>query len=125
MTGRINRIDGQQELQARRLDRTGLAGGLSFAEVLTSRMEREAGVSFSAHAAERFRERGIGLEPAALQRLGDAVNRAETKGAADTLVLLDDMALIVNIPNRMVVTAMNGDTLREHVFTNIDSTIFA
>lgn len=125
MTERINRIDGQQEIQARRLDRTGLAGGLSFAEVLTARMEREAGVSFSAHAAERLRERGIGLEQAELQRLGDAVDRAESKGSVDTLVLLDDIALIVNIPNRKVVTAMNGDTLREHVFTNIDSTVFA
>lgn len=36
---------------------------------------------------------------------------------------MKDMALIVNIPNRTVVTAMDGNAMKDNVFTQIDSAV--
>lgn len=98
---------------------------LSFSEVLRSRLEEKAGVSFSAHTIERLRERGINLNGRQIERLSQAVDRAGEKGATDSLILMDDTAFIVSIKNRTVITAMTGDSIKEHVFTNIDSTVVA
>lgn len=98
---------------------------LTFSDVLKSRLEKETGVTFSAHAMDRLQQRGIDLAPDQIGRLGDAVARAESKGAQDSLVLLDNMAFIVSVENSTVVTAMSGDALRETVFTNIDSAVIA
>jgi flagellar operon protein len=97
--------------------------GLSFAEVLKSRLEEQTGMTFSSHAVDRLQERGIILEHDDLERLSSAVTKAEEKGANESLILMNDMAFIVNIKNRTVVTAMVGDSLRENIFTNIDSTV--
>ncbi len=65
------------------------------------------------------------LNDADMTTLQLAVNRAEEKGARDSLVLLRDMAFIVSVPNRTVVTAMDSEHLKENVFTNIDSAVIA
>jgi flagellar operon protein len=81
------------------------------------------GVKFSNHAVERMQSRGISFNQTDLQRLGDAINRASAKGSKDTLVLMNDSALIVSVKNKTVVTVMDKNALKENVFTNIDSTI--
>lgn len=81
------------------------------------------GVKFSNHAVERMMSRGIKFEPQDMQRLNDAVNRAASKGSKDSLILMNDSALIVSVKNKTVVTVMDKNALKENVFTNIDSTI--
>jgi len=98
---------------------------LSFSEVLRARLEQEAGVKFSAHALERLNERGIVLEREELSRLSGAVTQAEEKGVNDSLILINDKAFIVSIKNQTVVTAMTGESIKDNVFTNIDSTVIA
>ena len=98
---------------------------LSFSDILKTQLERDAGLKFSAHAINRLNERGISLEKDELARLSEAVSRAEGKGSNDSLILIDDKAFIVSIKNQTVVTAMAGDTIKENVFTNIDSTVLA
>jgi flagellar operon protein len=83
----------------------------------------KAGVRFSNHAAERMMHRGIRFAPEDLEKLNQAVQKAESKGAKDTLVLMNDSALIVSIKNKTVVTVMDRASLKENVFTNIDSTV--
>lgn len=80
-------------------------------------------VKFSAHAIERMRSRGIALNPQTLQRLEEAVQKAADKGARESLMLTDDAALIVSVKNKTVITAMDRETMKENVFTNIDSTV--
>ncbi|HZG84395.1 TIGR02530 family flagellar biosynthesis protein [Paenibacillus sp.] len=80
-------------------------------------------LKFSHHAEQRLAQRGIRLEPEQLSRIGGAVDKAAAKGAKDSLVLFQDMAFIVNVKNRTVVTAMDGASMNDHVFTQIDSTI--
>lgn len=80
-------------------------------------------LKFSSHAVDRIQSRGIKLQPEDLAKLNDAVAKAKTKGAKDTLVLMGDNAFVVSIKNNTVVTAMDRNALKENVFTNIDSTI--
>jgi len=93
-------------------------------DVALARMER-AQLDFSKHAIKRIEQRGLDLDPARLTRLEAAVGRAEAKGARDSLILLDELALVVNVRNRTVVTAMDEASRKEHVFTNIDSVVIA
>ena len=79
-------------------------------------------VSFSAHATERMRARGIDLSDEELSRLGDAVNKMASKGARESLIYMNDVALVVSIRNRTVITAMDGMSAKDNIFTNIDST---
>lgn len=109
----------------------------SFKEVLTQTLESPAaasvtgsplstqanGIKFSNHAIERMQTRGISYTPERLQKLDEVVKKAAAKGSKDTLVLMDDSALIVSVKNNTVVTVMDKNNLRENVFTNIDSTV--
>lgn len=80
-------------------------------------------VKFSNHAIERMRTRGITFGPEDVARLSEAVGRAAAKGSKDSLILMNDSALIVSVKNNTVVTVMDKNALKENVFTNIDSTI--
>jgi flagellar operon protein len=82
-------------------------------------------VRFSAHAQTRLQSRQIALEAGHLDRLQGAVQRAASKGARDALVLMDDLAMVVSVVNRTVVTVVDRDNLKQNVFTNIDSAVIA
>lgn len=58
-----------------------------------------------------------------LKRLEQAVDKAASKGGQDSLILMDGLALIVNIRNRTVVTAIDRSSRRKGVFTNIDTVV--
>ncbi len=99
-----------------------------FKSVFQNELDR---LRFSKHAQERLDARRIHLDQSDLSHLQHAVARAEEKGAQASLVLLPahhhsggrDVAFIVSVKNRMVVTAIDGERLRENVFTNIDSAV--
>lgn len=81
------------------------------------------GIKFSNHAVDRMRTRGITFSPEDISRLSEAVGKAAAKGSKDSLILMNDSALIVSVKNNTVVTVMDKNALKENVFTNIDSTI--
>lgn len=81
------------------------------------------GLKFSNHAIERMRDRGISVKPEDMAKLNEAVEKAAKKGSKESLVLMGDTALIVSIKNRTVVTAMDKESMKEKVFSNIDSTM--
>lgn len=83
----------------------------------------DSGLKFSNHAVERMHTRGIRFTPEQLHRIGTGARKAASKGAKETLVLMDDSALIVSQKNNTVVTVMDKAALKENVFTNIDSTV--
>jgi flagellar operon protein len=96
--------------------------GPSFGDVLA---ERTAQVQFSGHALQRVRRRGIELGATTLQRLQAGVDRAAGKGARDSVVFVDSTAFVVSVRNRTVITAVDRDHMKDHVFTNIDSAVIA
>jgi len=93
----------------------------SFAETLAEAQN----LKFSNHAQKRLEKRNITLSDEGLSRLNSAVVKAEKRGGQESLVLMDDLAFIVNIRDRLVVTAMDADSRRDGVFTQIDSVVFA
>ncbi len=81
-------------------------------------------IKFSNHAIKRLESRNIQLSDSSLDKIKSAVEKAEQKGAKDSLIMLDNTAYVVNIPNRTVVTAIELNQANENVFTNIDSVVF-
>ncbi|HBA68682.1 MAG TPA: flagellar protein [Lachnospiraceae bacterium] len=105
---------------------TDIGGSLSFQDVLNKTAEsaeKAAGVRFSKHAANRLAERNIELTDNQMERLQEGTMKAGAKGINDSLVLVDQLAFIVNIPNHTVVTAMNQTEADESIFTNIDGAV--
>jgi flagellar operon protein len=110
-----------------------IGSGPSFQETLagiekTQNFDKTANVSpaslkFSNHAIERMRSRGVSFTPEQMGKLESAVKKAAEKGGKDSLVLMNDTALIVSVKNNTVVTVVDKASLKENVFTNIDSTI--
>ncbi|XEC97114.1 TIGR02530 family flagellar biosynthesis protein [Paenibacillus tarimensis] len=90
----------------------------AFREVLDAKT-----LTFSHHAETRIKQRGISLGPDQLHRIAAAIDQAEAKGAKDSLVLFHNIAMIVNVPSRTVITAMEGNAMQGNVFTQIDSAV--
>lgn len=88
-------------------------------------LEREVyGVKFSQHAIQRLQSRNIAIDQAGMAKLSGAVDKAAQKGAKESLVLMNnDLALVVSIKNKTVITAMDGASMKDNLFTNIDSAI--
>lgn len=94
----------------------------SFDDVFTEELQN---LKFSKHAQQRIEASNMNLSSDDLQQLNSAVQKADTKGANESLVLLRDMAFVVNVKNKTVITAIDSGRLKENVFTNIDSAIIA
>ena len=95
--------------------------GKSFNEVLDSVRSNE--LIFSKHANERLLSRNIDLSDSQLERLQNGTRRAEEKGIKESLVMVDNLAFIVNVRNNTVITAVNEK--EDKVFTNIDGAVIA
>lgn len=95
-------------------------GSSVFDKVLASQTEE---IKFSSHAQQRMRSRNISFGPQEMNLLQSAVKKARDKGARESLILMGDMALVVSIKNNTVITAMDGQSIKENVFTNIDSAV--
>jgi flagellar operon protein len=97
--------------------------GASFGDAL-----KRAGqdLRLSRHAQKRIDRRELDLDAGRLDRLNDAITSVAQKGGRNSVVLLDDLALVVDVRERTVVTAMNREEGgRNRVFTNIDSVVIA
>ena len=103
---------------------TGRAAGPSFGQLLHDQLSAQAAranVKFSGHAQARLASRNISFSGDDIAKLGTAITHAASKGARESLVLMDQAALVVSVPNRTVITAVAKDSLKENIFTNIDS----
>lgn len=97
----------------------------SFGSALQAQMAKQSNVQFSAHAQKRLAERNVQLNESEHARLGVAVDKVQQRGADKSLVLMDDLALVVSARNRMVITAVDSSNSKDSVFTNIDSAVIA
>ncbi|MGA2296465.1 MAG: TIGR02530 family flagellar biosynthesis protein [FCB group bacterium] len=96
--------------------------GTQFEDIFTEELKK---LKFSAHAQTRLSSREISLSDEDMNRLNSAVSKADEKGANESLVLLDDKAFIVSVPNKTVITVVNNNQMDERIITNIDSAVFA
>ena len=101
------------------------ADGLSFQQILEQKSVREiqGNLRFSKHALGRLNDRNIELSEGQLERLNDGARKAGQKGIKESLVIVDQLAFIVNVPNQTVVTAMDSTETTENIFTNINGAV--
>lgn len=102
--------------------------GLSFQQILWQRnqeIQEPGDLRFSKHALNRLNDRNIELDTLQLERLKVGADKAGEKGIRDSLVIVDQLAFIVNVPNRTVVTAMDSTATDENIFTNINGAVIA
>jgi flagellar operon protein len=95
----------------------------SFKEILRRAGEpaQNEPLKFSAHALARLASRNISLSHEDLAKMNAMADKAAAKGAKQSLFMMRDIAMVVSVKNRVVITAVDGDSMRENVFTNIDS----
>ncbi|MBL8047940.1 MAG: hypothetical protein JNJ45_04595 [Chthonomonas sp.] len=91
--------------------------GAEFQSLLADRLK------VSGHAQTRLASRNIELGQGEWERVMKGVDQAAAKGARESLVMVDDVALVVSVKNRTVITAVDKAGLKDNVFTNIDSAV--
>lgn len=96
--------------------------GKSFKDILQKQVELP-GLVFSGHCLKRLAQHRIQLSTEQMDKLNKAVERVQAKGARDSCIVMDDMAFVVSVNNRTVVTVIQGDRMKDNVFTNIDSAV--
>ncbi|MBM7867113.1 flagellar biosynthesis protein [Heliobacterium gestii] len=96
----------------------GQTSGDSFQKILDQKT-----LKFSSHALQRLAQRNISLGETELSKLNEAIDKAGRKGSKESLILMKDLALVVSVKNRTVITAVDGNAMRDNVFTNIDSAV--
>ncbi|HEY3295751.1 MAG TPA: TIGR02530 family flagellar biosynthesis protein [bacterium] len=97
--------------------------GPEFGDIFRDKLATGEPLTFSAHAQSRLMTRSIHLTAPQMERLQHGVNQAAQKGARESLVVMDNLAFIVSVPNRTVVTAVDGAATNGNVFTQIDSAV--
>ena len=96
----------------------------SFGNILSAKEQEASQVKFSKHAALRMNDRGLEISDEQLVRLKSGTDMAADKGINDSLVMVDDLAFIVNVPSRTVITALEAGS-DTNVFTNINGAVIA
>ncbi|WP_339215313.1 TIGR02530 family flagellar biosynthesis protein [Ornithinibacillus sp. FSL M8-0202] len=120
MDHRIHQIPSQQALQFPTTAKSKTNDqGLSFKSILKEQQE----LKVSKHASDRLQERKIHLNDTQWKIINEKVTEARAKGVTDSLVVMNNTALLVSAKNNTVVTAMNLDEASNRIFTNINGTI--
>jgi flagellar operon protein len=99
------------------------SGGVPFSEILKNQqaVNDTSELKFSKHANERLASRNIDLTDEQLERLEIGAKKAGEKGINESLVMVDNLAFIVNVKNNTVITAVKDG--EDKVFTNIDGAV--
>lgn len=117
----IEQLQEQYLKQQKKIQPVKTSGGFSFEEILQKQQTGE--IKFSKHAANRLNDRNIELTSEQLERLSDGTRKAGEKGIRESLVLVDELAFIVNTGSNTVITVMDQAETKENIFTNIDGAV--
>ena len=94
----------------------------SFQQILLQKQQESVNeLKFSKHASLRLQNRNISISSEQMERLKDGAGKAKAKGIQESLVMVDDLAFIVNTKSNTVITAVKE--LESSVFTNIDGAV--
>lgn len=124
----IEQVAGQLLSQPTSVKEQPTLNGQTFADIFRQKQTVDNIVSpvrFSKHASVRLDDRNIELSSEQLSRLNEGAQKANAKGINESLVLVDEIAFIVNIKNNTVITAMDQSEAKDNVFTNIDGAVIA
>ena len=112
--------------ESKKVQNTGAETGVSFGQILEDKSKnitQGSVLKFSKHASNRLSMRNIELSDEQVNRLQDGMQKANAKGIKDSLMIMDKLAFIVNVPSSTVVTAMDQNETSDNIFTNIDGAV--
>lgn len=99
----------------------------SIDEIVSDRTDVKKAVTeqirFTKHADARLTQRDIRLTDEQMTRLEEGTKKASDKGIRESLVLVDDLAFIVNTDKKMVITAIDQNSSEDNIYTNIDGAV--
>jgi flagellar operon protein len=98
-------------------------GKNNFTSILKETIKKESSFVISNHAAERLKNRNISLNESDMNKINEGINKADEKGAKESLILYKDLVLVASVKNRTIITAVDKDSSKGNVFTNIDSVV--
>lgn len=121
----IEQITGQYFSQQKTAKAGQAESTADFRKILKQKSDMASmeGLKFSKHAGARLNDRNIQLTQEQMQRLQEGTKKANEKGIKESLMIMDNMAFIVNIKNQVVVTAMDSSANTDNIFTNIDGAV--
>ena len=117
----IEQVTGQYQRQSVTTTTSKIDVNNSFLEILREKETEQ--VRFSKHATQRLSNRKINLTTEQMGRLNSGIEAARGKAINESLVMMDDLAFIVNVKNNTVITAMDQNETSNQVFTNIDGAV--
>ena len=135
MINNINSIERMAEAISKRKkqDVNASYDGPSFTEILSrqksiddlaaERSNATGQLRFTKHADARLVQRDIRLTDEQMMRLEEGTRKASDKGIKESLVLVDDLAFIVNTDKKMVITAIDQNSSEDNIYTNIDGAV--
>lgn len=94
-----------------------------FKNILTKELDKKNSFVISNHAAERLRDRNISLNESDMNKINEGINKAVEKGSSESLILYKDLVLVTSIKNRTIITAVDKNSSKGNVFTNVDSVV--
>lgn len=115
-------IGGIEELNRRSTPADITQSNQKFDDIFNSELEK---IKFSSHAKSRLSSRELEISGEEYIRLESAVEKAESKGANESLIIMNEKAFLVSIPNKTVITVMNSKSMEQNIITDIDSAVFA
>ncbi|MFT8319500.1 MAG: TIGR02530 family flagellar biosynthesis protein [Bacillus sp. (in: firmicutes)] len=95
----------------------------SFSTHLQQSINSTDTLNISKHANQRLQQRGIVIDETKWKQIEVKVEQAKQMGVKESLVLLNNAALIVSAKNNTVITAMDREEASQQIFTNINGTI--
>jgi flagellar operon protein len=94
-----------------------------FKDILNKELSKKDSFVISNHAAERLKTRNISLNENDMNKINEGINKAVEKGSNESLILYKDLVLVASIKNRTIITAVDKDSSKGNVFTNVDSVV--
>ncbi|MFD1850377.1 TIGR02530 family flagellar biosynthesis protein [Oceanobacillus bengalensis] len=120
MDPRIHQVAGEYALKNPTVVKPKNTQTLQFKDILSEQNQK---LKISKHASERLNERNIHIDEHQWQQIEAKMREAKKKGITDSLVVMNDAALLVSAKNNTVVTAMDRKEATSRIFTNINGTI--
>ncbi|GAB3794697.1 TIGR02530 family flagellar biosynthesis protein [Virgibacillus kimchii] len=120
MDHRIHQVPHQQAFNVPAVKKPEKGKSTSFKDILKKEHQE---LKISKHAEARLNERNILINETQWKIIEQKVQEAKQKGVTDSLVVMDEAALLVSTKNNTVITALDRDEARSRIFTNINGTI--
>lgn len=121
VNGKLHSV--QDYTQFKLEDKSNKGSASSFKEVLNKEVDKKQSFVISNHAAERLRDRNISLNESDMKRINEGLNKAMEKGSSESVLLYKDLVLVASVKNRTIITAVDKESSKDNVFTNIDSVV--